>query len=316
MPSAIESTALALTGATDKTDAQVIAEALKQMQHAIDDGIAATKSAFQAAIALGYHADLAKGAMPKDAWAPWMEKHFGEKSRRPLTIQTIYLNIRAARAFALLPKGAKKRDAILLEHGTVKKLAALLPTLENGDDPLELPAPVKAKRGAPTKAQRAAKTDAPAPDVEPANELAIRIRALDKREKQLDAKETRLNKLEETLNERERLLAIRESALPAGIADALPKDTADAGAASLEKARTAARKSAVPKPPLGAASVAKPKGKGVVAMKKKTPEIAPETADAIREAAQRAVGESGTDADPMAVRGGMNPDADAAADVM
>lgn len=273
MTSPTESMALALTANPDMTDAQVIAESLKQMNHAIDDQNNAVEGAFKAAVALGYHADNAKGAMPKADFTPWLEKHFGEKSKRPQSVQWIYKCMQAARAYALLPKAARKREAILAEFGTVKKLAGVLGALENGDNPLELapPAP-KAKRGAPTKAERAAKAakaakqakaEEPADNGEGANELAARVKALDRREKVLNAKEERLNKLEESLNERERLLVIREAALPAGVTDATAKaPSADAGEVSLEKARIAARNKAAPKAPGAAATAAKPKGNG------------------------------------------------------
>lgn len=300
MPSATESMALALTGETEKTDKQIIAEALAQMNHAIDDGNNAADHAFNAAIALGYHADIAKAAMPKADFAPWLEKNFGEKSKRPQSPQWVYKCMNAARAFALLPKGERKRSAILAQFGTVKKLAGILGTLENGDNPLETEAPAPAvKRGAPTKAERAAKAaklaraakqdDADTDTGTGANELAAESAKLARLAKVLDAKEKRLNQFEEALNERERLLVIREAALPAGVTDATAKDvSADKGEKSLEAARAKARapRKAPASPASAPVSAAKPKGKGKGA---KTPEIAPETAAAIKDAAERAV---------------------------
>lgn len=297
------STQLATIGDPEMTDKQLIAQSLEQMKHAISDGTAAEKSAFASAITLGHWANQAKGAMPKEEFTPWLEKNFGERSKTPASVQWVYKCIQAARAFASLPKGQRKREAILAEYGTVKKLASIVSTLENGDDPLELapPAP-KPKRGAPTKVERAAKAAAKAPKADPvdtgegADDLAKRIRALDRREKVLDAKEARLNAHEEALNERERLLVIREAALPAGVIDASTKEapTANAGEQALEKARAAARKpKKAPSNPLAAATSA-PKAKGgtKVAKTEKTPEIAADTAAAIQEAAARAVSSS------------------------
>lgn len=314
---AIASLANTLTGSTltsakkAPTLAQCKAEMTKQIA-ATQKGIANT---LQAAVLLGEAAAHAKALMAHGQWGDWLKENFEAKGT------WVRVCMRAAEAWHLLEKRpALERDAVLDKFNTVEKLADTLGVLDQGENPLET-APVKRTR-APNKPKRdgAGTSDDPI-DVESrevpdtgkgANDAARMIKDLDKRAKALDHREAGLNQREARLVTREQAVALKEAALkgttprkvplaakvaaatkePAPVASDIEglkaaKLAADAKAnAKAAKSAGALVKKTPAEPAPGAAKARKPKAKGVPAS---TPKIAPETAEAIRDAATRAV---------------------------
>lgn len=237
----MSSTALALVDTTEMTEKQVLASALEQMRIAFDEGKASERSTLISAVTIGYHANLAKEALASQqgAFAAWMEKNFGPESKRPISEQWLYKCINAAKAYQALPAGPNKQKAILARYGSIKDLAGIRLRLVNGEDVMADPAPPKAKRGAKTKVERAARQakeqaakEAPAPE-----DLLLRQKDLDRREKVLKQAEKRLEAREAALDEREKDLERREAALH-------PSDPSDApvkGDNGLDEARQKAR---------------------------------------------------------------------------
>lgn len=212
-----------------RTKAAKLAEAKEQLQAAFSEGDTHIDNAFQSAIVVGHWANRAREAMddPKTEFSAWFEKNFGEKSRRPRSIQQVYKCMGAADAFECLPEGKKAREAILKRFGTIKGLYAIRGPLKRGEDVLAEPEQPKAPRGRPTKAAQAAKADKAAKANAPSEDkaakgakpqaddgnLAIREAEVKRQAKINAVEKKRLAELEEALDKREADLKAREDDL-------------------------------------------------------------------------------------------------------
>ena len=262
---AIANIAQTLTGspftASKKTPtlAQCKAEMTKQVA-ATQKGIAST---FQAAIALGEAASIAKDLCGHGKWVAWLKENFETK------YTWVNVCMRAAAAWHLLEKQPEaQRLAVLEKFDTVEKFAGTLTVLDQGENPVEV-APVPRTR-APNKLKRDNRLiDVESRDIPDtgagANAAAETIKALDARSLALDKREQALNVREAKLDDRERALALRE-AKPAAAMGLKPDESIEA----LKAKALAQSEKATRSPAPAATTAAKPKAKGSPAPDAKT----------------------------------------------
>jgi hypothetical protein len=228
----IENLASTILGTANGTEIEAPIDAvLHEMQDAIADFQDSYNNTMDAALRVGRAANRAKNLLPHGDYTPWLVANFGEDSARPMSVQWIRTCVRAADAMASI-KGRDDEAEILASVTSVEGVAALLPRLERGEDPLAKPEP----KPAATKAEKpAAQAKASAKETK-AHESSMR--KLEAFEAKLEALSAKLAERKAALDAREADLKEREKALAAG-EKALEKAQAAAAKAASKKAKPA-----------------------------------------------------------------------------
>lgn len=225
----IENLASTILGTANGTEIEAPIDAvLHEMQDAIADFQDSYNNTMDAALRVGRAANRAKNLLPHGDYTPWLVANFGEDSARPMSVQWIRTCVRAADAMASI-KGRDDEAEILASVTSVEGVAALLPRLERGEDPLAKPEP-KEKAEKAEKPAAQAKTSA-----KEAKAHESSMRKLEAFEAKLEALSAKLAERKAALDTREADLKEREKALAAG-EKALEKAQAAAAKAASKKA--------------------------------------------------------------------------------
>jgi hypothetical protein len=287
------------------------------------EGISEFQSSFDAAVSaavrIGRAAGTAKALVPHGQFMQWLADNV-----KTMSGTWIRVCMRAAQSYDLLATRAD-RDAIIAQAGTVEKVAALLPLLDDDGSFKADPPPPRTR--APNKAKAvpklvidrsrdAGKDEAidvpsrmvaapavasggtsPARDDVDTGKGANEAAEMAKWEARLVSWEARLAAREKALDAREVALKMREAAPEAGAFGLKPDESVDQ---IKEKALARAAKKAAPAPTAATGSVAKEEGKGKVAKKEKTAPVQPApVADVSRETVPAATAAEPDDDTPM-----------------
>ncbi len=242
----------------------------REMNKAIDEFKASFDKGIQAAIKVGHFALTAKELLPHGQFIPWLDANV-----KGMSGTWVRVCMRAASSWDQLADRADRLD-LLIQAGSVERVAAMLPELKEGATPEQAVAKVTAP-----KATGEAKADKAPPKLKiepnrPQDTLAADLAA---KESKLKRWEADLIAWEQKLNERERLLSMREAHAPAPqpvtdavaktpvpaatVADVVSRETsADAGEAAMEAARAAMAKKGAAKLAAARQSAQNGEGKG------------------------------------------------------